>query len=112
VPIRLVLQNNHSFAPEEIAVIVAAFEDTLRALNLVNREDPLASEVAKLFELAKQGERGPVRLRGGPVKIIAKIYPVRRRIFFALVLAPARVSTCASLLRMQISPGTFAAKGH
>jgi hypothetical protein len=40
-----------------------AFEDTLRALKLVDRKDQLTITVAKLIiEFAKQGERHPVRL--------------------------------------------------
>ena len=35
------------FSPEEIAIIATAFEDTLRALGLVNRNDPAVTMVAK-----------------------------------------------------------------
>ena len=39
-----------------------AFEDALRELRLSNREDPAALAIAKLIiELAKHGERDPVR---------------------------------------------------
>jgi hypothetical protein len=58
------LLHNTAFGPDEIAVLVAAFEDTLRALSLVNRADPATEIVAKkIIELAKQGERDPIRLR-------------------------------------------------
>ena len=41
-----------------------ALEDTLRRLRLVDRNDPAVTMVAKkIIELAKQGERDPIRLR-------------------------------------------------
>jgi hypothetical protein len=64
MPIRLLLQHDHSFAPDEIEALIAAFEDTLRRLRLAQREDPATLTVARLIvELAKQGERDPGRLR-------------------------------------------------
>jgi hypothetical protein len=52
------------FGPEDIKPIVAAFEDTLRAMRLVDRSDPAVTRVAKIvIEIAKQGERDPIRLR-------------------------------------------------
>jgi hypothetical protein len=66
MPIRLLLQHDHSFAPDEIEALIAAFEDTLRRLRLAQREDPVTLAVARLIvELAKQGERDPARLRDG-----------------------------------------------
>jgi hypothetical protein len=41
MPIRLILAQDHSFGPDEIATLIAAFEETLRVLGLVDREDPL-----------------------------------------------------------------------
>jgi hypothetical protein len=47
-----------------VKALTEAFEDTLRALELVDRKDQLTVSVAKLIiEFAKQGERDPVRLR-------------------------------------------------
>jgi hypothetical protein len=64
VPIRPFLEHNHAFDPEDVKVLVGASEDTLLALNLTNRQDPLAISVAKLIiEFAKEGERDPNRLR-------------------------------------------------
>ena len=63
MPITRLLQDT-AFGPDEIAVLVAAYEDALRALSLVNRSDLATEMVAKrIIELAKQGERDPVRLR-------------------------------------------------
>jgi hypothetical protein len=58
VPIRPLLEHNHAFSPEDVKVLVGAFEDTLHALKLTNRKDPMAITVAKIIiELAKDGER-------------------------------------------------------
>ena len=68
--LRLLKDHDHAFSPDEIAVIAAAFEDALRELRLVDRDDPATLMVAeRIFELAKQGERDPARLREGAVKI-------------------------------------------
>jgi hypothetical protein len=75
MPIRPLLFGSAVFTPEEIAVITSAFEGTLNALGLVNRQDPAVTMVAKrIFELARGGERDPIllrdavlnSLRGGP----------------------------------------------
>ena len=64
MPIRLIIQNESAFSPEEAKLLVDVFEDTLRTLKLVDREDPVTVLVAKhIIELAKAGERDPVRLR-------------------------------------------------
>jgi hypothetical protein len=73
VPIRPLLEHkhNHAFDPEDVKVLVGVFEDTLRALNLTNRQDPLAISVAKLIiEFAKDGERDPIRLRDLVLKTV------------------------------------------
>jgi hypothetical protein len=64
MPIRRFLEGNRSFVPDEIDVLVKAFEDALRELQLSDRKDPVTLTVAKrIIELAIQGERDPVRLR-------------------------------------------------
>ena len=40
MPIRRFLEGDRSFAPGEIEVLVTAFEDALRELQLNDREDP------------------------------------------------------------------------
>ena len=73
MPLRLILENDHSFGPDEIQCLVAAFEDTLRALGLTSREDPLTLTIARLiFDLAKQGERDPIRLRDEVLRVLGK----------------------------------------
>ena len=64
MPIRLIINNDCSFTPEEANILIGAFEATLHELNLIDREDPLTLLVAKhIIKLAKEGERDPVRLR-------------------------------------------------
>ena len=64
MPIRLLLEHDHAFTPEEVKALIDAFEETLSALELVDREDQLTITVAKLIiEFAKEGERDPARLR-------------------------------------------------
>lgn len=53
-----------AFAPEDITPMTQAYEDALRVLNLADRQDPITELVAgKIIEVAKTGERDPVRLR-------------------------------------------------
>jgi len=64
LPIRHLLEHNDAFSPEDVQVLLGVFDDTLRALNLTDRERPLTMMVAKLIiEFAKEGERDPARLR-------------------------------------------------
>jgi hypothetical protein len=73
MPIRLIINNDHSFGPDQIDVLVTAFEDTLKMLGLVDRDDPATLMVAqRIVELAKQGERDPRRLREGAVQTLSK----------------------------------------
>jgi hypothetical protein len=63
MPIRQML-DNAAFDPEETALLRSVFEDTLRALNLSDRADPITTLVAKkIIELASHGERDATRLR-------------------------------------------------
>jgi hypothetical protein len=59
-----------SFDPAEIAVLVGAFEDTLKALGFTSRQnDPATTLVAKIvIELAEHGETDPKRLRDEAIK--------------------------------------------
>jgi hypothetical protein len=63
VPIRPLLAAG-AFSPEDAATLIAAFEDSLRALKLVDRSDPAVTLVAKrVIALAMGGERDPILLR-------------------------------------------------
>jgi hypothetical protein len=71
--IRLILENDNSFGPEEVGILVAAFDEVLAKLGLVNRDDPATVAVAKvIMELAKQGERDQARLRDRALKLLSK----------------------------------------
>jgi hypothetical protein len=68
VPIYRLLKGS-AFGPNEIEVLSNAFEEALRELNLVDRSDPATELVLKrIIDLARRGERDPVRLREGAVK--------------------------------------------
>jgi hypothetical protein len=58
-----ILQNVIAFTPEDIAVLVSAFESALNQIGLVNREDPLTLMIAKqIIAIARDGERDPQKL--------------------------------------------------
>jgi hypothetical protein len=70
VPIRLLI-SDHAFPPEDARVLAQAFEDTLKALRLVDRDDPATMLVARIIiDLAKAGERDPFKLRSGALLAI------------------------------------------
>ena len=72
MPIRFLVRNDHAFAPEDVTTLVAAFEETLAALELKNRHDPVTLLVAKvIFEAAKQGELDPQRLREAAINALS-----------------------------------------
>jgi hypothetical protein len=65
------LFERQAFSPEHIKVLTAAFEDVLRALDLIDRTDPQTELVArKIIECAQTGERDPVRLRDCALKLL------------------------------------------
>jgi hypothetical protein len=69
MPIRLLLEHDHAFGPDEIKLMVDAFEDALRAADLPDRNDPRATTMAKrIIELTKTGERDPVKLRAAALQ--------------------------------------------
>jgi hypothetical protein len=55
MPIYRLLQNS-PLGPERIALLVAAYEQTLKELDLVERSDPVTQLVAK--KILEIGERG------------------------------------------------------
>ena len=57
------LLQNAAFAREDIAPLVAAYEDCLRTLKLNDRSDPTAQVLAKkIIEIAQTGIRDSARL--------------------------------------------------
>jgi hypothetical protein len=70
MPLTPFLKDTH-FGPDEIAVMVAAYQAALRELDLT-AHSPGAATVAKtIVMLATQGERDPVRLRERAIAIIS-----------------------------------------
>jgi hypothetical protein len=64
------LFKNAPFGPEEIAILVAAYEETLRALGLKQRDDdPLSELVAKkIIAIAQTGIRDPTLIAKRAIK--------------------------------------------
>ena len=71
MPITRLLQNA-SFGPDEIRVLVRAFDDALGTLG-VDRNSPVAEALAKkIIELAREGERDPSRLPQRAVRSVSQ----------------------------------------
>jgi hypothetical protein len=52
------------FDPQDIAVMATAFNRLLADFNLVDRDDPLVTMLARLvIEIVRTGERDPERIR-------------------------------------------------
>ena len=61
-----------AFGPDEIAIMVAAYEVGLTQMNAGGHNDPTAETLAQtIVMLAKQGERDPVRLEQRAIEIIS-----------------------------------------
>jgi len=60
MPIRPFLQDDHSFGPEDIEKMTAAFEAALRELGLVDRNDPSDGSRQVAYRIC---ESGPTRSR-------------------------------------------------
>jgi len=71
MPIRPLLEAEQAvFSPDDLQVIASAFDDVLRTMGLVDRNDPVVTMLAKhTIELAKRGERDPARLRDMVIKL-------------------------------------------
>jgi hypothetical protein len=71
MPITRLLQNA-SFGPDEIRVLVRAFDEALGTLG-VDRSNPVAEALAKkIIELAQQGQRDPILLRQRAVRSVSE----------------------------------------
>jgi hypothetical protein len=76
------LLQHSAFMPEDIAPIVAAYEDCLRILKLTNRSDPLTEIIAKaIFNIAQTGVRDPVQLRNLALEQIGTPRPNRPHVY-------------------------------
>jgi hypothetical protein len=66
-----------AFTPEDIAFLVKAYEDCLRALNLANQPDSKTEAVARaVIEIAQTGVRDPVRIQE---RVVAQFGPAPGR---------------------------------
>jgi hypothetical protein len=66
-------QEQEIFEPNTIAALAAALKETLHQLGLVDRNDPAVTIIAKrLIELARRGERDPIRLRDDAIQSVRK----------------------------------------
>ncbi len=58
------LLEGEAFQPEDVAIMGNVFEDVLKELGLVDRDDPVTTLIAKkVIEIAQAGERDPARLK-------------------------------------------------
>jgi hypothetical protein len=72
VPLRLFLESETSFGPDDLAAMSAGFEQALRRLGLTDRTDGATALVArKIIALAKLGERDPAKLCEGVLNALA-----------------------------------------
>lgn len=63
------LLERSSFGPRDVERMIAAYEDALRVLHLVNRTDPVTEIVAKkIIEVARTGERDPAAIRARAIE--------------------------------------------
>jgi hypothetical protein len=54
---------NTPLGPEEIERLVSAYHQTLRTLNLANRDDPMTRMIAKkIIEVGQTGIRDPAQI--------------------------------------------------
>jgi len=61
-----------AFGPDEIAIMVAAYEVGLTQINVSGHNDPTAETLAQtIVMLAKRGERDPIRLEQRAIEIIS-----------------------------------------
>jgi hypothetical protein len=60
-----------SFGPDEIAIMVAAYELGLTQINASGHNDPAETFAQTIVMLAKQGERDPVRLEQRAIRIMS-----------------------------------------
>jgi len=71
------LLQHTAFTPEDIALLVKAYEDCLRALNLADQPDTKTEAVARaIIEIAQTGVRDPVQIRE---RVVARLGPASER---------------------------------
>jgi hypothetical protein len=72
MPFRQFIQDG-AFDPETIEIMSAAYLGACKALNLVDRDDPITEVVAKrILALAQRGERNPDRMCAEALKVLGR----------------------------------------
>jgi hypothetical protein len=67
------LLQQSAFGQEDIDRMVAAYEDSLRVLQLADRSHPIAQTLAKkIIEIAQTGERDPRQMRIRALKALGR----------------------------------------
>jgi hypothetical protein len=65
------LLQNSPMGPEEISRLETAYEQTLRAIGLKDRNDPITEMIAKkIIEIAQTGVRDPAQISSLAIKEI------------------------------------------
>jgi hypothetical protein len=71
------LLQHTAFTPEDIALLVKAYQDSLRALNLAEQPDSKTEAVARaVIEIAQTGLRDPARICE---RVVARFGPASGR---------------------------------
>ena len=71
--VRILQTHDHVFGPDEIEILTMAYDGVLRTVAVTNRDDPATIMVAQcIIELAKRGERDPVRLQVETLKALRR----------------------------------------
>ena len=72
------LLQNSPLGPEEISRLVLAYEETLKALELSDRSDPITNMVAKkILELGQTGVRDPLQISALAIKALGASHDER-----------------------------------
>ena len=72
------LLQNSPLGPEEISRLVLAYEETLKALELSDRSDPITNIVArKILELGQTGVRDPLQISALAIKALGASHDER-----------------------------------
>jgi CRP-like cAMP-binding protein len=98
MPIRALLDHEQLVGPDDVAKLVNVFEETLKTLGLTDREDPVATLIARaIIDAAKRGECDPKRLRDAALKFRSAESVTRNQLL--ATLSPADLGLLVPILR-------------
>ena len=73
MPIRPLLDADRRFTPDDVPIIVQAFDQILKTKQLLDRKDPAVLLVANLtIQVAMKGERDPDRIAEAVLEKLSK----------------------------------------